>query len=86
MIAQTNCVGFITYKQLKCDSVKTQTDIILNFLFTHMHVNRSELAGQVLGTDQTHLGVTHLFTAIHNNGYHLLYLTARTIAQVGCTV
>lgn len=46
---------------------------------------RSDVAGQVLpflGKDWTHFGVIELFSAIHDNGYRLLYLSARAIGQV----
>ena len=49
---------------------------------------RSDVAGQVLpflGKDWTHFGVIELFSAIHDNGYKFLYLSARAIGQVSHT-
>ena len=50
---------------------------------------RSDVAGQVLpwfGKDWTQNGVTELFNAITDNGYHIVYLSARAIGQVSATL
>ena len=41
--------------------------------------------GQLLGYDWTHSGVAGLFNAIAKNGYSLLYLSSRSIAQASLT-
>lgn len=41
--------------------------------------------GQLLGYDWTHSGVAGLFNAIAKNGYSLLYLSSRSIAQASVT-
>lgn len=41
--------------------------------------------GQLLGYDWTHSGVTGLFAAIARNGYWLLFLSSRSIAQASTT-
>eukprot|EP00923_Selenidium_pygospionis_P033730 GHVN01059143.1.p1 GENE.GHVN01059143.1~~GHVN01059143.1.p1 ORF type:complete len:251 (-),score=15.23 GHVN01059143.1:914-1666(-) len=49
---------------------------------------RSDLLGQlypIFGKDHSHPGVAKLFTGIHENGYQLLYLTARAIGQADTT-
>ncbi|GAA0177457.1 hypothetical protein LIER_29696 [Lithospermum erythrorhizon] len=50
--------------------------------------NRSDVLGQFMpwvGVDWTQTGVTHLFTAIKENGYQLLFLSARAISQAYLT-
>ena len=47
-------------------------------------ITKSDVLGQVLpiiGKDWSHNGITDLFTNIANNGYKILYLTARAICQ-----
>ncbi|GFP91723.1 phosphatidate phosphatase pah2 [Phtheirospermum japonicum] len=47
-------------------------------------ITRSDLLGQVMplvGMDWSQTGVAHLFSAIKENGYQLLFLSARSIAQ-----
>ncbi|KAG8377630.1 hypothetical protein BUALT_Bualt08G0053000 [Buddleja alternifolia] len=47
-------------------------------------ITRSDLLGQVMplvGMDWSQTGVAHLFSAIKENGYHLLFLSARSISQ-----
>jgi phosphatidate phosphatase LPIN len=39
----------------------------------------------MIGRDWTHQGVAKLFTDITNNGYHLLYLTSRSVGQADTT-
>lgn len=48
-------------------------------------VTKSDLLGHILpriGKDWTHPGVCSLYTAIANNGYHFMYLTARSLSQI----
>ncbi|KAL9659452.1 hypothetical protein QQ045_024258 [Rhodiola kirilowii] len=47
-------------------------------------ITRSDVLGQVMplvGVDWSHIGVTQLFSAIKENGYQLLFLSARAISQ-----
>ncbi|KAL2249610.1 UNVERIFIED_CONTAM: Phosphatidate phosphatase PAH2, partial [Sesamum indicum] len=47
-------------------------------------ITRSDLLGQVMplvGMDWSQSGVAHLFSAIKENGYQLLFLSARAISQ-----
>ncbi|KAI3465364.1 hypothetical protein Pfo_022027 [Paulownia fortunei] len=47
-------------------------------------ITRSDLLGQVMplvGMDWSQTGVAHLFSAIKENGYQLLFLSARAISQ-----
>ncbi|KAL1546976.1 phosphatidate phosphatase [Salvia divinorum] len=47
-------------------------------------ITRSDLLGQVMplvGVDWSQIGVAHLFSAIKENGYQLLFLSARSISQ-----
>jgi phosphatidate phosphatase LPIN len=49
---------------------------------------RSDVVGHIytmIGRDWTHQGVAKLFTDITNNGYHLLYLTSRSVGQADTT-
>ena len=39
----------------------------------------------MIGQDWAQSGVAHLFTKIQNNGYHIMYLTARAIGQASTT-
>jgi phosphatidate phosphatase LPIN len=39
----------------------------------------------MIGRDWTHQGVAKLFSDITNNGYHLLYLTSRSVGQADTT-
>eukprot|EP01103_Thecamoeba_quadrilineata_P018114 TRINITY_DN672_c0_g1_i1.p1 TRINITY_DN672_c0_g1~~TRINITY_DN672_c0_g1_i1.p1 ORF type:complete len:807 (+),score=139.87 TRINITY_DN672_c0_g1_i1:60-2480(+) len=51
-------------------------------------ITRSDVFGQImpmLGRDWSHIGVTKLYTSIADNGYHILYLTARAIGQYSQT-
>ena len=48
-------------------------------------ITRSDVLGHVLprvGLDWSHLGITRLFTNICANGYQILFLSSRAIAQV----
>ena len=48
-------------------------------------MGRSDVMGHLfnmVGKDWTHIGVAKLYTDIKNNGYELVYLTARAIGQV----
>lgn len=52
------------------------------------HLDRSDVLGHVLpivGKDWAQSGVAQLFTKIKNNGYKLLYLSARAIGQARVT-
>jgi phosphatidate phosphatase LPIN len=56
---------------------------VLNFTFF-----RSDVLGQVMplvGRDWSHSGVARLFSAIKENGYQLLFLSARAIVQAYLT-
>ncbi|KAF7817503.1 phosphatidate phosphatase PAH2-like isoform X1 [Senna tora] len=47
-------------------------------------ITRSDVLGQfmpLVGVDWSQTGVAHLFSAIKENGYHLLFLSARAISQ-----
>ncbi|KAI9096699.1 hypothetical protein K1719_025878 [Acacia pycnantha] len=47
-------------------------------------ITKSDVLGQVMplvGVDWSQTGVTHLFSAIKENGYKLLFLSARSISQ-----
>ncbi|KAK7207576.1 Lipin/Ned1/Smp2-domain-containing protein [Myxozyma melibiosi] len=51
-------------------------------------ITKSDALGHVLtmlGRDWTHAGVAKLFTDIANNGYHLMYLTSRSVGQADST-
>lgn len=51
-------------------------------------ITKSDALGHVLnliGRDWTHVGVAKLFSDIHNNGYHIIYLTARSVGQAEST-
>ncbi|XP_055833746.1 uncharacterized protein LOC129902505 isoform X2 [Solanum dulcamara] len=51
-------------------------------------ITRSDVLGQfmpLVGMDWSQIGVTHLFSAIKENGYHLLFLSARAISQAYLT-
>ncbi|KAJ7551756.1 hypothetical protein O6H91_06G027200 [Diphasiastrum complanatum] len=51
-------------------------------------ITRSDVLGQVMplvGKDWTQTGVTRLFTAIKDNGYQLMFLSARAISQAYLT-
>lgn len=39
----------------------------------------------MIGRDWTHAGVAKLYTDIANNGYHMLYLTSRSVGQADAT-
>ena len=39
----------------------------------------------MIGRDWTHVGVAKLYTDIVNNGYHILYLTSRSVGQADTT-
>jgi phosphatidate phosphatase LPIN len=50
--------------------------------------SRSDALGHVLnmiGRDWTHIGVAKLYTDIVANGYHILYLTSRSVGQADTT-
>lgn len=67
----------------------------LNFLFGfllngrgQLVVFRSDVLGHILpivGQDWAQSGVAQLFTKIKNNGYRILYLSARAIGQAHIT-
>lgn len=51
-------------------------------------ITKSDALGHVLtmlGRDWTHQGVAKLFTDISNNGYNVMYLTARSVGQADST-
>ncbi|KAJ8538066.1 hypothetical protein K7X08_014606 [Anisodus acutangulus] len=51
-------------------------------------ITRSDVLGQfmpMVGMDWSQIGVAHLFSAIKENGYHLLFLSARAISQAYLT-
>ncbi|MFS7972684.1 putative phosphatidate phosphatase [Helianthus anomalus] len=51
-------------------------------------ITKSDVLGQfmpLVGRDWSHIGVTHLFSAIVENGYQMLYLSARSISQASIT-
>ncbi|XP_024970481.1 phosphatidate phosphatase PAH2-like isoform X1 [Cynara cardunculus var. scolymus] len=51
-------------------------------------ITKSDVLGQfmpLVGRDWSHIGVTHLFSAIKENGYQMLYLSARAISQASIT-
>ncbi|KAF8418933.1 Lipin/Ned1/Smp2-domain-containing protein [Tirmania nivea] len=51
-------------------------------------ITKSDALGHVLtmlGRDWTHLGVAKLYTDIAANGYHVLYLTSRSVGQADTT-
>ncbi|XP_010552510.1 PREDICTED: phosphatidate phosphatase PAH2-like isoform X2 [Tarenaya hassleriana] len=51
-------------------------------------ITRSDVLGQfmpLVGIDWSQTGVTHLFSAIKENGYHLIFLSARAISQASVT-
>ena len=51
-------------------------------------ITKSDILGQVLpffGRDWSHPGVTDLFRNLYNNGYKIVYLTARAIGQSSMT-
>ena len=48
-------------------------------------ITKSDLLGHVLprvGFDWSHPGINKLFSSIEKNGYHILFLSSRAIAQV----
>ncbi|KAL6519406.1 hypothetical protein OROGR_018726 [Orobanche gracilis] len=51
-------------------------------------ITKSDVLGQfmpLVGKDWTHSGIAHLFSAIKENGYQLLFLSARAIVQAYLT-
>merc|ERR1719361_1140976 len=51
-------------------------------------ITKSDVLGHllpVIGRDWAQSGVAKLFTKIRNNGYHVVYLSARAIGQAGST-
>jgi phosphatidate phosphatase PAH1 len=51
-------------------------------------ITRSDVLGHILpkmGFDYAHAGVASLLSSIHNNGYRIMYLTARPIGQFSTT-
>lgn len=51
-------------------------------------ITKSDVLGQfmpMVGVDWSQTGVTHLFSAIKENGYELLFLSARAISQASVT-
>ncbi|XP_068641522.1 phosphatidate phosphatase PAH2-like isoform X2 [Aristolochia californica] len=51
-------------------------------------ITKSDVLGQfmpLVGKDWSHIGVAHLFSAIKENGYQLLFLSARAISQAYLT-
>ncbi|KAL7270924.1 lipin Ned1 [Rhizina undulata] len=51
-------------------------------------ITKSDALGHILtviGRDWTHLGVAKLYTDIVANGYHILYLTSRSVGQADST-
>jgi phosphatidate phosphatase LPIN len=51
-------------------------------------ITRSDVLGQfmpLVGIDWSQTGVTHLFSAVKENGYQLIFLSARAISQASVT-
>ncbi|KAI3762941.1 hypothetical protein L1987_53384 [Smallanthus sonchifolius] len=51
-------------------------------------ITKSDVLGQfmpLVGKDWSHIGVTNLFSAIKENGYQILFLSARSISQADVT-
>jgi phosphatidate phosphatase PAH1 len=51
-------------------------------------ITRSDVLGHIMpvfGKDWSHEGVTELYTKINQNGYQILYLTARALCQASTT-
>src|SRR5205814_6743783 len=51
-------------------------------------ITKSDALGHVLnmiGRDWTHIGVAKLYTDIVANGYHIMYLTSRSVGQADTT-
>ncbi|CAH8346908.1 unnamed protein product [Eruca vesicaria subsp. sativa] len=51
-------------------------------------ITRSDVLGQfmpLVGVDWSQTGVTHLFSAVKENGYQLMFLSARAISQASVT-
>ncbi|KAK9078048.1 hypothetical protein SSX86_002105 [Deinandra increscens subsp. villosa] len=51
-------------------------------------ITKSDVLGQfmpMVGKDWSHIGVTNLFSAIKENGYQILFLSARSISQADVT-
>ncbi|XP_024013238.1 phosphatidate phosphatase PAH2 isoform X2 [Eutrema salsugineum] len=51
-------------------------------------ITRSDVLGQfmpLVGVDWSQTGVTHLFSAVKENGYQLIFLSARAISQASVT-
>ena len=51
-------------------------------------ITKSDMLGHLLpivGKDWSHMGVTALFQNIQKNGYRIMYLSARAIAQASAT-
>lgn len=51
-------------------------------------ITKSDVLGQfmpLVGRDWSHIGVTHLFSGIKENGYQMMYLSARAISQASIT-
>ncbi|KAJ0776584.1 putative phosphatidate phosphatase [Helianthus annuus] len=51
-------------------------------------ITKSDVLGQfmpMVGKDWSHIGVTNLFSAIKDNGYEILFLSARSISQADVT-
>lgn len=52
-------------------------------------ITRSDLLGHVLprvGFDWSHPGINRFFSHIEKNGYHILFLSSRAIAQVPLSI
>lgn len=59
-----------------------------DFIINEFPTSRSDVLGHILpivGKDWAQSGVAQLFTKIMNNGYKLLYLSARAIGQARVT-
>lgn len=89
-----NVISFTCYSRIT--GTKTLTSEI--YLWNHDEkivisdvdgtITKSDVLGQImpmLGKDWTHDGVSKLFNQIHDNGYKIIYLTARALCQSDIT-
>ncbi|PKA63789.1 phosphatidate phosphatase LPIN [Apostasia shenzhenica] len=88
--------SFLRYSCEINHEILTVTDFFLKSFLIASHVShstivvglRSDVLGQfmpLVGIDWSQTGVTHLFSAIKENGYQLLFLSARAISQAHLT-
>lgn len=75
-------------KRCKCHIYKWKWDDKIVISDIDGTITKSDVLGHILpivGKDWAQSGVAQLFTKIKNNGYKLLYLSARAIGQAGGT-